>query len=155
MTRCYAPIPPCQYGKCNNFRTVPRLHISGGHSCSEMIEHLLTWCIYASVNFYLPGTFESGHIPHVLGPKGPVFHSGVNGLAFYLFLLLHFISIFSRPYQHLHTGNGYYIFTAGTKFSMRARMLTTTIDLNMVLQHLTRVRCTTSYQDLEVCILYL
>eukprot|EP01050_Picozoa_sp_SAG11_P001907 SAG11_NODE_90_length_17153_cov_63.471033_13_plen_109_part_00 len=65
----------------------------GGHSCSEMIGHLLTWCIYASINFYLPGTFESGHIPHVLGPKGPVFHSGVNGLAFYLFLLSHFISI--------------------------------------------------------------
>ena len=64
------------------------------HSCSEMIGYLLTWCIYASVNFYLSGTFESGHIPHVLGPKGPVFHSGVNGLAFYLFLLLHFISTF-------------------------------------------------------------
>ena len=155
MTRCYAPIPPCQYGKCNNFRTVPRLHISGGHSCSEMIGYLLTWCIYASVNFIYPAHSSPATSLMFWGRKVPYFTLGWTvSLSTYFF---YFISslFFSRPYQHLHTGNGYYIFTAGTKFSMRARMLTTTIDLNMVLQHLTRVRCTTSYQDLEFCILYL
>ena len=76
MTRCYAPIPPCQYGKCNNFRTVPRLHISGGHSCSEMIGYLLTWCIYASVNFIYPAHSSPATSLMFWGRKVPYFTLG-------------------------------------------------------------------------------